>query len=291
MLISEVSKVTGLTKKAIEYYVEQNLVFPSVLENRYRDFDEVQVERLNRISVLRKIGLGTEEIKRVLADESGDTLQTVAVKKELEIRGEQAKKAILDKLASGSSYSDISAELYAIEVSKTIAEKLLEAFPGYYGRFIYLHFASFLNEPIKTDRQQLAYSQIISFLDEAPPLDLPEELQEYLVENTKTLGTSQITEIIHNVRASLDDPEEFLSHNKEMLDQYLAYRQSEEYRASPAYKLMSYMKQFNSTSGYYDVFIPALKELSPSYAEYHRQIEMANENMLTEYPDLEILKE
>lgn len=291
MLISEVSKVTGLTKKAIEYYVEQNLVFPSVLENRYRDFDEVQVERLNRISVLRKIGLGTEEIKRVLADESGDTLQTVAVKKELEIRGEQAKKAILDKLASGSSYSDISAELYAIEVSKTIAEKLLEAFPGYYGRFIYLHFASFLNEPIKTDRQQLAYSQIISFLDEAPPLDLPEELQEYLVENTKTLGTSQITEIIHNVRASLDDPEEFLSHNKEILDQYLAYRQSEEYRASPAYKLMSYMKQFNSTSGYYDVFIPALKELSPSYAEYHRQIEMANEKMLTEYPDLEILKE
>ncbi|MBP8620918.1 MAG: MerR family transcriptional regulator [Firmicutes bacterium] len=291
MLISEVSKVTGLTKKAIEYYVEQNLVFPSVLENRYRDFDEVQVERLNRISVLRKIGLGTEEIKRVLADESGDTLQTVAVKKELEIRGEQAKKAILDKLASGSSYSDISAELYAIEVSKTIAEKLLEAFPGYYGRFICLHFASFLNEPIKTDRQQLAYSQITSFLDEAPPLDLPEELQEYLVENTKTLGTSQITEIIHNVRASLDDPEEFLSHNKEILDQYLAYRQSEEYRASPAYKLMSYMKQFNSTSGYYDVFIPALKELSPSYAEYHRQIEMANEKMLTEYPDLEILKE
>ncbi len=291
MQISEVSKVTGLTKKAIEYYVEQDLVFPSVLENGYRDFDEVQVERLNRISVLRKIGLGTEEIKRVLADESGDTLQTVAVKKELEIRGEQAKKAMLDKLASGSSYSDISAELYAIEVSKTIAEKLLEAFPGYYGRFICLHFASFLNEPIKTDRQQLAYSQIISFLDEAPPLDLPEELQEYLVENTKTLGTSQITEIIHNVRASLDDPEEFLSHNKEILDQYLAYRQSEEYRASPAYKLMLYMKQFNSTSGYYDVFIPALKELSPSYAEYHRQIEMANEKMLTEYPDLEILKE
>ncbi len=135
MLISEVSKVTGLTKKAIEYYVEQGLVFPSVLDNGYRDFDKVQVERLNQISVLRKLGLGTEEIKRVLADESGDTLQTLAVKKELDIRGEQAKKAILDKLACGSSYSDISAELKAIEASKTIAEKLLEAFPGYYGRF------------------------------------------------------------------------------------------------------------------------------------------------------------
>ncbi|MGB4326435.1 MAG: MerR family transcriptional regulator [Bacillota bacterium] len=291
MLISEVSKVTGLTKKAIEYYVEQGLVFPSILENGYRDFDEVQVERLNQISVLRKVGLGTEEIKRVLADESGDTLQTLAVKKELDIRGEQAKKSILDKLASGSSYSDISAELQAIEAGKTIAEKLLEAFPGYYGRFICLHFASFLNEPIKTDRQQLAYSQVISFLDEVPPLDLPEDLQEYLIENTKTLGTRQITEMIQNVRASLDDPEEFLSHNKEMLDQYLAYRQSDEYRASPAYRLMSYMKEFNETSGYYDVFIPALKELSPSYAEYHRQLELANEKMLAQYPDLEKLNE
>ncbi|MGI5877915.1 MAG: MerR family transcriptional regulator [Christensenellales bacterium] len=46
MLIGEVSKSTGLTKKAIEYYTETGLVAPSILENGYRDFGPDQVERL-----------------------------------------------------------------------------------------------------------------------------------------------------------------------------------------------------------------------------------------------------
>ena len=56
MLINEVSKVTGLAKKAIEYCVQQGLVCPVVLENGYRDFDEGEVERLTQIRVrlLRK---------------------------------------------------------------------------------------------------------------------------------------------------------------------------------------------------------------------------------------------
>ena len=33
MLINEVSKITGLTKKAIQYYIERELISPSILEN------------------------------------------------------------------------------------------------------------------------------------------------------------------------------------------------------------------------------------------------------------------
>ncbi|AKL96120.1 MerR HTH family regulatory protein [Clostridium aceticum] len=32
MLINEISKITELTKKAIEYYVEKELISPSILE-------------------------------------------------------------------------------------------------------------------------------------------------------------------------------------------------------------------------------------------------------------------
>ncbi|MBP8614045.1 MAG: MerR family transcriptional regulator [Firmicutes bacterium] len=291
MLINEVSKVTGLTKKAIEYCVQQGLVCPVVLENGYRDFDEGEVERLTQIRVLRMLGLSTNEIKKVLSDDSGDTLRTLTVKMELDVQREQAKKSILDKLSGGADYSDIGAELQAIEASKTITERLLEAFPGYYGRFICLHFASFLNHPIETDAQQLAYERAIDFLDNMPVLDLPEELQEYLMEGTKDLGTRQITEMIENVRESIDNPDDFLSHNKEMLEQYFAYRQSDEYRKSPAYRLMSVMKEFNNTSGYYDVFIPALRQLSPSYDEYRKQLEVANQKLLAKYPDVEKLNE
>lgn len=102
---------------------------------------------------------------------------------------------------NGQSYSEVSTELQAIGNSKTTTEKLLEAFSGYYGRFICQHFSRFLNEPIKTDRQQSAYEKIVSFLDNAPSLTLPEDLQKYLIEGTKHIGTEQITEMIENTKS------------------------------------------------------------------------------------------
>lgn len=287
MLIHEVSRATGVTKKAIEYYCEQGLICPAILENGYRDFGQNEVERLGQISVLRKLGISGEEIKTVLSDESGNALQRLSVQKELSLKREQAKKALLEQLSGGKSYADISAELQTIETGKTITEKLLEAFPGYYGRFICLHFARFLNEPIKTEKQQAAYEKILAFLDNLPPLDLPEDLLEYLSESTRQIGTQQINTMIQNTQKSIENPEEFLSENKEFLEQYLAYKQSEEYQNSPAYKMMALLKTFNSTSGYYDVFLPALKELSSSYAQYYRQLEIANETILSRYPEIE----
>lgn len=287
MLIHEVSRTTGVTKKAIEYYCEQGLICPTILENGYRDFGQNEVERLGQISVLRKLGISGEEIKTVLSDESGNALQRLSVQKELSLKREQAKKALLEQLSSGKSYAEISAELQTSETGKTITEKLLEAFPGYYGRFICLHFARFLNEPIKTEKQQAAYEKILAFLDNLPPLDLPEDLLEYLSENTRQIGTQQINTMIQSTQKSIENPDEFLSENKEFLEQYLAYKQSEEYQNSPAYKMMALLKTFNSTSGYYDVFLPALKELSSSYAQYYRQLEIANETILSRYPEIE----
>jgi DNA-binding transcriptional MerR regulator len=289
MLINEVSKITGLTKKAIEYYVDRELLYPSILENGYRDFSISQVEQLKKISTLRKLGIGTEDIRTLLSDESRSSFHTLSIQKELNIQREQAKKSILDKLALGKDYSEISDELQMVENSKTITEKLLEAFPGYYGRFICLHFARFLNEPIKTSSQQSAYKRIISFLDNTPPLKLPEDLQEYLIESTKHIGTVHIKEMLENTKKSIENPDDFLSNNKEILEQYLAYRQSDGYKISPAYKIMSLMKDLNKESGYYDVFIPALKELSTSYEEYYKKLEIANVKLLNEYPDIEKL--
>ncbi len=37
---------------------------------------------------------------------------------------------------------------------------------------------------------------------------------------------------------------------------------------------------------YYDVFLPALKELSSSYAQYRRQLEAANQALLSQYPEI-----
>ena len=157
MLIKQVSTITGLTKKAIEYYTLQGLVAPAVLNNGYRDYSQNDIELLNKISVLRKLGISTEEIKTVLADHSNSALQDISLRNELHFQRESRKKEILDELSRGLPYSDIRSKLQALENGKTITEKLLEAFPGYYGRFICMHFATFLNEPIETESQQNAF--------------------------------------------------------------------------------------------------------------------------------------
>jgi len=48
------------------------------------------------------------------------------------------------------------------------------------------------------------------------------------------------------------------------------------------FQIESILKEFCSTSGYNDVFITALKELSPSYADYCKQLEIANNKLMTE---------
>ncbi|MCX7773512.1 MAG: MerR family transcriptional regulator [Clostridia bacterium] len=102
MYIHDVSKLTDLTKKAIEYYTEKELVCPVTLENGYRDFSEDDVDRLKKISILRKLGLGIEEVKAVLADETHELLQKAAIRKELSIQRDEARKALIDRLCYGS---------------------------------------------------------------------------------------------------------------------------------------------------------------------------------------------
>lgn len=289
MLINETSIVTNLTKKAIEYYSEQELVFPTILENGYRDFSADDIERLKKISIFRKLGLNIGEIKSVLADESDNTLQKLSVKKELSIQREKAKKVILDKLCCGKEYAEISVDLKTIEEGATITEKLLEAFPGHYGRFICLHFARFLNEPIITGEQQSAYREILEFLDNAPSLSFPEDLQAFLIESTKHISTKNINEMIDSTKQSIENPEKFLSENKSLLERYIAFRQSDEYKNSSVHKIQALLKEFNKTSGYYNIFIPAMKKLSTSYADYYGQMELANEKLLAQYPDIEKL--
>jgi DNA-binding transcriptional MerR regulator len=286
MFINEASKTTGLTKKAIEYYMTHGLITPKILENGYNNFKENDVEQLRKISVYRKIGLSIDEIKMVLADQTSSVLSKISVKKELDIKREQSKKAILDQLSCGTSFEELKPQLDAIEQSKPITDKLLEAFPGYYGRFICLHFANFLNEPIVTPQQQSAYEEIIEFLDEIPTLNFPTELQSHIDETTQRINSEDILKMNEQMKKSIENPEQFLSENKEMLKQYFAIKQSDEYKKSPAFQIQEILKNFYRTSGYYDIFIPAMKKLSTAYAEYYRQMEAANQKLVLEYPEV-----
>lgn len=127
-------------------------------------------------------------------------------------------------------------------------------------------------------------ANILFFLDNVPSLSLPEDLKKYLIDSTKHIGTEQIAGMIASTKKSIEHPDDFLENNRVILEQYLALKRSDEYRNSHAFQVQSLLKEFDNTSGYYDVFLPALKELSPAYAEYCRQMEIANEKIFVRNP-------
>ncbi|MFV0414474.1 MAG: MerR family transcriptional regulator [Oscillospiraceae bacterium] len=143
MQIKEACQITGLTKKAVEYYIEKGLVAPVAAENGYRLFQSNDIKTLKQLSVLRRLGLGTQDMKAALADETGEALRALAVHRRLLHQRQQAETQLLEQLACDKNYRAAEEKLAALEGCKTISEKLLEAFPGYYGRFICLHFARF----------------------------------------------------------------------------------------------------------------------------------------------------
>ena len=289
MLINDASRKTNLTKKAIEYYIEQGLISPIVLDNGYRDFSENDLDCLNKISILRKLELSTGEISAVLADESGQILKKITVEKELAVQRWQVKKAILDKLSCGISYATINAELRGIEQSASITDRLLDTFPGYFGRFICLHFARFLNEPIITEEQQYAYGEIIAFLDTVTSLQTPDNLQEFWDKATHSFDVKNINDIFDGTRQMIENTDSFFTENAKEIEQYIAYKQSDEYRKPPFGLIEAALNTFKSTSGYYEIFIPAMKKLSKSYFEYIKQMEIANEKFLEQYPKMKQL--
>ena len=66
MLINEVCKRCGLTKKTIEYYEEQGLTHPQIMGNGYRVISEDDVIQLNKIAVLRGLGISVSAMSTPL---------------------------------------------------------------------------------------------------------------------------------------------------------------------------------------------------------------------------------
>lgn len=282
MLINEVAKQCGITKKAIQYYVEQHMVNPNVLENGYKDFAAQDVEIIKRIVLYRRLGLSIPEIKKVL--EQNDNVKSILYQRTLDMEKEKIRHSILKKIAEGESVEELSDEINEINSKSIIIKRLLELFPSYYGKFISLNFSRYLTGSIETEEQKDAFQEIIEFFDNVPDMTIPIHLQEYLDQYLELYsgeeGTEKINSILQGKQDAMQDINAFVDDNKEILDAYHNFKQTEEYKSSPAYQFMELMKEFCSSNGYYDVFIPAMRRLSPLYNEYYEQMLRANEEFI-----------
>lgn len=287
MLIKDVCHKTGLTKKAIEYYQQKGMISPEIRENGYRHFTQEDVEKLKKISLLRRFDLSTEEINRVLTSETPEAvLKEIKYKKEIEHQNERKRLELLEQLIQGEDEETIEMNLNSLFEQSTIRNRLLNIFPGYYGKFISIHFGRFLNSKLETEEQKEAYKTIIKFLDEVESFDIPKDLQSIIDTITLSVNDLDLQNISDAMKDAVYDFEKYYEENKEVLEQYIEYKKTEEYKKSDAARLMELFRRFCETSGYYDIFIPAMRKLSPEYNDYYIKLIKANEKFLEKHPEV-----
>lgn len=281
MKIGEVMALTGLTRKAIHYYEAEGLIQPLIdLENGYRIFSENEVETLRKISDLRKVGLSIEDIRGVLANPSSLPTQLErqleAINREIGELGrvKQLLEECLHLVKIEEAKNDDMLNLlqeglkrqHAEENDATIVRQLLQLFPGPYGRLIASHFAPFLG----TNHDKDSWNQIVDFLDNADPVEFPEELRRIYDE----LSETDLEDLVNQHQQQIVN---ILSMSEEQLQKYAeeihkVYQTRSEFLTEPVRSSISSLKTNLSDSGYYSSFVEGLKRLSPLYASYQRKM-------------------
>lgn len=282
MLIGEVSKTAHLTRKAIEYYAEQGLVKPRTGENGYRDFSRQDAEALRKIAILRSLGLSVPQIKSFLAEKDKGEIQNIIRRKSFEAKALREKEELLRTLAEKGNWEEIGKKAEDLERKNSVLSRLLNCFPGFLGQYLTVHFAQFLTDPVTTEEQREAFDTAVSFLD-GLRIDIPEELSDFLREITDTMDEDFAEKMTENLKKAAEDPKKYFEENRETIELLNRMRETPEYKSSPAFKLNEFFRKISLENGYYDVFIPAIKALSPSYREYHEKLMKADRVFTEEF--------
>lgn len=290
MLMKEICETCHLTKKAVEYYEEQGLIHPDIMENGYRNYGNKEVSTLKEIAVLRRCGLGIHDIRTILrSSDKSAALSKCKYLNELKQRKMVSAQQCLDCLISNYDVDKAFDDVMQFDDSMyTMQEKLALAFPGNYGVYLSLHFGRFLNEPIQTDEQRIAYQEIVTYLDDAK-LSIPAELGEYLQNTFDTIASTDVKEIEGKsyaaIKEAMQNPTALLE--DENTAAYVEYRLSDEYKNSPAGRLATLMVEFQKKTGYQEKLIDNLKRISPAYRQYCDEMADANKAFLGKFPEAE----
>lgn len=277
MLRSEVQNKTGLTRKAIEYYEEKWIIDPVRLENGYRDYSEKDVEILKKVALFTKLGLSLKEIREIIFDRG--SLFSILRDRQYELSVEEKRKEILEMIVKGADKSTIDEKLKNLEMNDTIYKKLVNVFPGYYGQLFFSAYRPFLNEPLKDDRRD-AFEKFVGYLDSLPEFNLTDEEKEYLDRISSSFDMETLDEINRSKIDAVSNSKEWLEENREIIDEYEKYKNSDEYKNSEFKKLQDKLSKYMTDNNYYDVAIPLIRKFSPSYDDYYRKLLKANEDYL-----------
>jgi DNA-binding transcriptional MerR regulator len=139
LTIGDLARATGLTVRTIRYWSDEGLLPPvDRSPGGYRLYDAASAARLELIRTLRELGLGLEDVRRVVAGET--TVAEVAARHvaalDTQIRSLRVTRAVLSTVADrGSTAEEMTlmnklARLSAAERARIIEEFVEDTFRG-----------------------------------------------------------------------------------------------------------------------------------------------------------------
>ena len=277
---SEVEKISGLTRKAILYYEDKGLIRPLKGENNYRTYSQEDVDRLLQISIYRKLGLSISEIKNIFASE-GKGLGSILRDRKYRLGLEESKKNLLEKLIKTQDFEEISKELENLEKEETIYERLTRIFPGYFGHIFFMTYKPFLGDKLDED-QEPAFHELIKILDSLPEIDFTEEEKAYIEKLTKSFDLEDLEALSQEKIQAVYNYEEWMENNKDKVKVYEDFKESEDYKSSQVKKISDKLRDYMVKNNYYNLVIPLIRKISPSYDAYYKKLLEANEKFLSE---------
>ena len=278
MLLSEVAKQVNLTKRAIKYYEEQELLHVTKDANGYRNYSEEHLNILKEISVYRKLGIGIADIKKILETRNLSLLEQIYEEKSKNLSEETKELEALKHFLSEQNVDEIS----AVVDYRTIADALQDMIPGFYGYYFLNHFTPYLQIAITTTEQQQAYEQILSFLDNTKiriPLFL--RFSGFVMQHIlpKPSLQKQLETIDKQIYQYLNPTDEEYQRLLEQTRKNVKLRNSFFCKYHPAFISQRRFMRELQNQGYNDIFIPNMIALSPKYKEYHDALTAINKRI------------
>ena len=270
MMIKEVQELTGLSRKAIEYYQQKGLIDPAVLENGYRDYSREEADTLRHIALLRALDVPLDDIKALLSGSAGPGALLRERQTDMDLR--QRKTLLMEEYAKTGPTDDLKKKLDALGREESLAKRFFRLLPGYFGQMLLYNFAPFLEDPAASEAQEKTFEEAVSFLDSLPPLLLPPDLAEAAESAAEGVSLDMMRDMQKDKRAALRDPQGWYKEHEDMIKAYGQMKQTEEYLSAPAVRAGERLKAYLMETGYYERFIPLMRRLSPAYDEYYRDL-------------------
>ena len=275
MRINEVCSQIGTTKKAINWYEAQGLIHIKTDENGYRNFSDADIARIKEIHLLRLLDISAKDIKSILnSEDKQGILHVIRARKQVEAREVNERLAILDRLITNYDLTVLDSP-EATKLTCLVEEKLILAFPDFWGEYLVRHFGPYLQEVIKTPQQAEAYECMVQWLDNAEvklPLSL-RLLQRFFRKSIPVRAVDPEQGISKIVNADDREIKQFVETVRLQQEQQKKWR----VRLNPVVAYVRHnnrvMRERLTKAGYYDTFIPALRRLSPAYNTYCARLE------------------